>query len=130
MNKLSQFNLKPHHIGIVLPKNIFHEKFTTLTNFDSIQGVYTYFEFKPEFGLYIEYFTPEGRAINYPKGFNHICYSVNNILEFKDFQSYVKTERIGKQLTLLEKSGSAECNKVAFFEINYLGMIEINVLND
>ena len=122
-------SLTPHHIGIAVPESEFTSKFKKNINFDLIQGVKTCFIYDEEKKIFIEYFSIEGRAKKYFPGFHHICYSINSIEELNAFKKLIFKNDFGHQLTLLEKSGSPQCNFVVFFQIKFLGIIEINVLN-
>lgn len=127
-NKMSLFSLPVHHLGIAMNINNF-TNFTSekSVNFDETQGVHTCFEFNNHFNCYVEYFTISGRALNYTPGFHHICYEVTNLENFVELKKYILLNRLGFQITQIEKSGSKECNNVVFFYLKKFGVIEFNI---
>ena len=123
--------LEKHHIGIVIfPDEILvlEKKWNCKFHFDVIQGVHVCFRWNEQMNIYEEYITKEGRALNYIKGFHHICYNVNGQDQFQEIHDYIVKNKHGFRLTFLEKSGSKECNQVAFYNVKNLGIIELNVL--
>lgn len=125
---INTLGLPIHHLGVALDLETFRKlTFNLEVNDDKIQGVQTYFKFDQKLNCFIEYFTISGRAQNYSSGFHHVCYNVKNEEEFKVLQTTFRESRIGFQITNLENSGSTECNKVAFFFLKKLGIVEFNV---
>ncbi len=117
-----------HHLGIATPVDDF-EKMTIgrSINHDHTQGVRTLFLKHDLFNCYLEYFTITGRAANYEPGFNHVCYSLPNETEFLVVTKKIKSNQLGIQLTQLEVSGSRECNRVVFFFLTGIGIVEFNI---
>lgn len=126
MINLSKYPI--HHIGIATTKQDF-EKLTEgkNVNFDSSQGVSTFFVKDGLFDCYLEYFTISGKASNYEPGFNHVCYSLPNEDELLVITKLLKDSKFGIQLSRLEKSGSIECNMVIFFFLTGIGIVEFNI---
>jgi hypothetical protein len=117
-----------HHLGIAIPIQDF-EKLSVgkNVNVDQTQGVSTFFVEDEFFDCYLEYFTISGRASNYEPGFNHVCYSLPNEAELWSISSLIKDNHFGIQLTKLEISGSKECNKIIFFFLSGIGIVEFNI---
>jgi hypothetical protein len=122
--------LKKHHIGIVVPPERvpeLEERFGKRFHLDAVQGVRVCFRWNPEFGLYEEYFTAEGRASKYKPGFSHVCYEVESREKMDEIDAFLRREKLGFRLTFLEPSGSEECGLVAFYKIRNMGIVEFNV---
>lgn len=119
-----------HHLGIVVtPDNVsvVEETFSVKFISDSIQGTRVCMVSQPYFQIPIEYIVKEGRASNYDVGFHHVCYQTRDMNELEEFKKYIKENKIGYRLTHLEISPTAQCNRVIFFFLHKLGIIEINV---
>ena len=117
-----------HHIGIATTIQDF-EKLSVGKNInvDRTQGVSTFFVQDTLFGCYLEYFTISGRASKYEPGFNHVCYTLPNETELLAIKNFIQDRQIGIQLTQLEISGSKECNRVIFFFLTGIGIVEFNI---
>jgi hypothetical protein len=117
-----------HHLGIATTMQDF-EKLSEGkdVNVDRTQGVSTFFVKDELFECYLEYFTISGRASNYEPGFNHVCYALPNETELLTITKLLKNSQFGIQLTKLEKSGSKECNRVVFFFLTGVGIVEFNI---
>jgi hypothetical protein len=117
-----------HHLGIATAIQDFERlSVGKSVNIDRTQGVSTFFIKNELFDCYIEYFTISGRASNYQPGFNHVCYTLPNETELLTIAKIVKDCRFGIQLTKLEMSGSKECNRVVFFFLTGIGIVEFNI---
>ena len=124
--------LEKHHIGIVIDlekKSELEHKWDVSFHRDETQGVQVLFVQDEELGIYKEYITKEGRAKNYELGLHHICYNAKDHKEFQNIHKYLCSERRGMRLTFPEKSGSKECNYVAFYLLRGFGVVEINILD-
>tara|TARA_Y100001954_G_scaffold208736_1_gene233311 strand:- start:1251 stop:1652 length:402 start_codon:yes stop_codon:yes gene_type:complete len=124
--------LDKHHIGIVIDlekKKELESRWNVSFHKDELQGVQVLFVKDEELGIYREYITNEGRAKNYNLGLHHICYNAKDNDHFKDIHTYLCSERRGVRLTFPEKSGSEECNYVAFYLLRGFGVVEINILD-
>lgn len=117
-----------HHLGIATTIQDF-EKLSLGRNFniDCTQGVSTLFVRDELLKCYIEYFTITGRAANYEPGFNHVCYSLPSEYELLSISKLIKDNHFGIQITNLEMSGSNECNRVIFFFLTGIGIVEFNI---
>ena len=117
-----------HHLGIATTIQDF-EKLSEgkNVNVDHTQGVRTLFVKDRFFDCYLEYFTISGRASNYEPGFNHVCYALPNETELLAITKLLKESQFGIQLTKLETSGSKECNRVVFFFLTGVGIVEFNI---
>jgi hypothetical protein len=117
-----------HHLGIATTIQDF-EKLSVgkNVNVDRTQGVSTFFVEDGLFNCYVEYFTISGRASNYEPGFNHVCYSLPNEKELLTISKLIKDNHFGIQLTKLEMSGSNECNRIIFFFLTGIGIVEFNI---
>ena len=123
--------LKKHHIGIIISENTcsdLERKYSNSFHQDETQGTRVMFIFDEELGLFREYIVKEGRAKNTPLGFAHICYSLENMKQFDEIESYISEKKLGYPVTQLEKSGSDECGWVKFYFIKNHGLIELNLL--
>ncbi len=117
-----------HHLGIATTVQDFEKKTIGKSiNHDHIQGVSTLFLKDDLLNCYLEYFTITGRAANYEPGFNHVCYTLPNEIELLMVTEKIKRHQLGIQLTQLEKSGSRECNRVIFFFLTGIGIVEFNI---
>ena len=117
-----------HHLGIATTVQDFEKlSLGSSVNVDRTQGVSTLFVKDKLLNCYLEYFTITGRAANYEPGFNHVCYLLPNETELSIITQLVKKSQSGIQLTKLEKSGSKECSRVAFFFLTGIGIVEFNI---
>lgn len=117
-----------HHLGIATTVQDFEKmSIGKSINLDHTQGVSTLFIKDGLFHCYLEYFTITGRAANYEPGLNHVCYSIPNETELLVIGEKVKSNQLGIQLTQLEVSGSRECNRVVFFFLTGIGIVEFNI---
>ena len=122
--------LKKHHLGfVVAPESVpaLEKKFGKSFHLDSIQGVKVVFIWNESMGLYEEYFTSEGRAKNYPLGFNHICFEIGSKEQLDQIDGWLRANKLGFRLTFLERSGSKECGMVCFYKVQNLGVVEFNI---
>jgi hypothetical protein len=122
--------LEKHHVGIIVKPDDVSEiekahscKFSS----DCIQGTRVCMISQPYFQIPVEFIVKEGRASNYDLGFHHICYQVADQQELENFRDFIKEKKIGFRLTKLEESPLEECNRVMFFTMSKIGIIEINV---
>lgn len=123
-------SLEKHHVGVIVaPDDVpriessFSGKFIP----DNIQGTRICMTSLPYFQLPVEFIVKEGRATNYDLGFHHVCYQVEDSRALEDLRSFIKDNRMGFRLTKLEESPLKECNKVMFFVLHQIGIIEVNV---
>jgi len=117
-----------HHLGIATTIQDFKKLSEGKNvNVDRTQGVSTFFVKDELFDCYLEYFTISGRASNYEPGFNHVCYALPNEIELLAITKLLKESKFGIQLTKLETSGSKECNRVVFFFLTGVGIVEFNI---
>jgi hypothetical protein len=125
------FNLKLHHIGIVISKNqvkkienINKKKFIL----DKKQGVRVTFIKDKIKNFYIEYIVREGKSKNQALGFNHLCFNIKNRQNLKKVEKFIMKNSLGYPISKLVKSGSKECNMIIFYFFKNLGIIEFNIL--
>ena len=122
--------LEKHHVGIIVEpddvKNI-ETAFAGEFVFDSNQGTRVCMTFQPYFQIPVEFIVKEGRASNYDLGFHHVCYQVKDDQELENLSKFIKENRMGFRLTKLEESPLDKCNKVMFFVLHRVGIIEIDV---
>lgn len=117
-----------HHLGIATTIPDFEKiSYGKDVNIDHVQGVSTLFVKDELTDCYLEYFTISGRASNYEPGFNHVCYRLPNESELLVIKRVIKDNEFGVQLTKLEISGSKECNRVIFFFLTGIGIVEFNI---
>jgi len=121
-----------NHFGIIVPAGdvdkIEKESGNKFVR-DDIQGVSVLFVWNNELNHFCEYITREGRAANYELGFNHICYDVGSTEEMNQIHKDIVLDKQGVRLTLLEPSPTKNCNKVAFYKLKNIGIVEFNVLD-
>ena len=125
-------DLKPNHIGIIIPlemKGLLEKESGESFIEDKIQGVSVCFIWDEYMKIYKEYITQEGRAKNYQLGYNHICFDVNSEQEMNQLHKTFLKKRIGVRLTLPEPSPTKQCNIVTFYKIVGMGIVEFNILS-
>ena len=123
--------LQKHHIGIIVSdeqRRKIEEGLKRKFNMDKTQGTRVLFENDPDLGFYKEYIVKEGRVKDSPLGFAHICYNVKNQTELNKIENFIEQNKLGLQISKLEKSGSEECGWVKFYFIKNHGIIELNLL--
>ena len=123
--------LKKHHIGIIISdeqRKKIEKRLKRKFNMDKTQGSRVLFEKDPYLGFYKEYIVKEGRVEDRTLGFAHMCYNVENQSELNKIENFIDQNKIGLQITKLEKSGSEECGWVKFYFIKNHGIIELNLL--
>ena len=124
-------DLNLNHIGIIIPKNktnFIESKTSKRFIQDNIQGVSVCFVWDETLDTYKEFITREGRAKNYPLGFNHLCFDIKNIKEMKELHKKIIKNQLGLRLTLPEPSPTKQCNIVTFYKLYGLGIFEFNIL--
>ncbi len=126
------FDLKLHHIGIVIKKNkmkklekLYNKKF----NLDKTQGVRVLFVKLNREYFFTEFIVKEGKSINQKIGFNHLCFNVKNKKQLKKIDKKIIDDKMGYPISDLVKSGSKECNFIKFYFLKGMGLIEFNILS-
>tara|TARA_B100000795_G_C22797311_1_gene440020 strand:- start:857 stop:1255 length:399 start_codon:yes stop_codon:yes gene_type:complete len=131
MNFFNIFNLKLHHIGIIiLKKDIKKIESYTKKKFklDKLQGVRVLFYKKSINNFYDEYIVKEGKSSNQKLGFNHLCFSVENRKKYLQINNFIQKNKMGYPVSKLCLSGSKECNLIKFYFMKNFGLIELNIL--
>ena len=125
-------DLNVNHIGIVIPlqmqgkiEDISQQAFIK----DKIQGVSVCFVWDEEMKIYREYITQEGRAKDYPLGYNHICYDIESLEKMGQLHKNILKSKLGVRLTLPDPSPTKQCNIVTFYKLTGLGIFEFNILD-
>ena len=122
--------LEKHHLGFIVPleeKDKIEQKFGNKFHYDAIQKTHVMFVYDSFLRCYVEYICREGRAARLQPGFAHICYNLKDLSQWKDIEDYIQNNKLGYQLTELEKSASKECGWITFYYLKNQGVIEFNI---
>ena len=123
--------LEKHHLGFIISLEDIDKievKYGKKFHYDKTQETHVLFVYDEIMHIFIEFICQEGRVAKRSPGFYHVCYSVQNQEEFKKLEGYIQKNKMGYQLTRIEKSGSEECGDIVFYFIKNQGVVELNIL--